>query len=307
VLDLPYSYVLSDSDASGASGSRDLGSMMNFAGQFMGGGGGGGGGSTGTAGGATSVPGITAVDNRATLIAHALAAGKAFIAHDSQSAVHEILAAAQDHFAGGGGGAFGAMFSQISGGGGFLGHIAQQFQGRPGLLGTVSGMFAQGAAQQQQQQPQQQDQYQQQQQNTSVPQQDPYQPQQQQQQPQQQYQQQNTSTPQQQPPLTSQHSKGHLEAELKPEAIHVRTTLADVVQFSGCRNDQTSADAFINGQPSGALSYAFVKCMNEQGTQQTYSELLVNIRTVLQQGKYSQVPQLSTGAITENLDSPFFM
>jgi hypothetical protein len=142
-------------------------------------------------------------------------------------------------------------------------------------LGTVSGIFAQGG------QPQQQ-QYQQ--------------PQQQQEQQQ-----------QQQPALQHKASMGHLEAELKPEAVHVRTTLADVVQFSGCRNDQTSADAFINGQPSGALSYAFVKCVNEQGSEQTYSELLVNIRTVMQQGSYAQVPQLSTGAITENLDTPFFM
>jgi hypothetical protein len=226
------------------------------------------------------VPGITAVDNRATLIAHALAAGKAFIAHD---AVHELLAAAQQHFAGGGGGAFGAMFQQISGGGGFLGHIAQQFQGQPGVLGTVSGMFAQGGQQQQSQQ------------NNAVPQASYSQ------------QPQPVVDSQQQSAVQHKPSRGHLEAELKPEAVHVRTTLADVVQFSGCRNDQTSADAFIDGQPSGALSYALVKCMNEQGTEQTYSELLVNIRTVMQQGKYSQVPQLSTGAITENLDSPFFM
>jgi hypothetical protein len=229
------------------------------------------------------VPGITAVDNRATLIAHALAAGKAFIAHD---AVHELLAAAQQHFAGGGGGAFGAMFQQISGGGGFLGHIAQQFQGQPGVLGTVSGMFAQGGQQQQQEQ---------QSQNSSAP------------QPSYNQQPQPVVDSQQQSAVQHKPSRGHLEAELKPEAVHVRTTLADVVQFSGCRNDQTSADAFIDGQPSGALSYALVKCMNEQGTEQTYSELLVNIRAVMEQGKYSQVPQLSTGAITENLDTPFFM
>jgi hypothetical protein len=213
------------------------------------------------------------VDNRATLIAHALAAGKAFIAHDTTAAVHELLAAAQQHFAGGGGGVFGAMFQQISGGGGFLGHIAQQFQGQPGVLGSVSGMFAQGGQQQQSQQS-----------NDA---------------PQASYSQQQQPVDPQQAALQHKPSMGHLEAELKPEAVHV--------QFSGCRNDQTSADAFINGQPSGALSYALVKCMNEQGTEQTYSELLVNIRSVMQQGKYSQVPQLSTGAITENLDSPFFM
>ena len=34
--------------------------------------------------------------------------------------------------------------------------------------------------------------------------------------------------------------------------IKIKTTLADVIQFSGCRDDQTSADANIGGQATGA-------------------------------------------------------
>jgi hypothetical protein len=39
----------------------------------------------------------------------------------------------------------------------------------------------------------------------------------------------------------------------------VKTTVADVIQFSGCKDEQTSADAFINGEASGAMSYALIK------------------------------------------------
>jgi hypothetical protein len=39
----------------------------------------------------------------------------------------------------------------------------------------------------------------------------------------------------------------------------VKTTVADVIQFSGCKDEQTSADAFIDGQASGAMSYALIK------------------------------------------------
>ena len=106
--------------------------------------------------------------------------------------------------------------------------------------------------------------------------------------------------------------------------INVRTTVADVIQFSGCRDEQTSADAFIGGEATGAMSYALIKvtaccgscsaltrrvlhqAIADFGPSQTYSELLRNIRTTLQ-GKYKQVPQMSTGHRMLDLDAPFQM
>ncbi|EDO17184.1 hypothetical protein Kpol_1072p54 [Vanderwaltozyma polyspora DSM 70294] len=66
---------------------------------------------------------------------------------------------------------------------------------------------------------------------------------------------------------------------------------ADVIMFSGSKDNQTSADSVENGQATGAMSYAFIKVLSAQ-PQQTYLSLLQNMRQELT-GKYSQKPQLS--------------
>lgn len=77
-------------------------------------------------------------------------------------------------------------------------------------------------------------------------------------------------------------------------AVKIKTSLADVIQFSGCRDDQTSADATMAGQASGAMSWALIQAFKEKGLEQTYVELLSNVRTHLQ-GKFQQIPQMSAG------------
>jgi hypothetical protein len=67
---------------------------------------------------------------------------------------------------------------------------------------------------------------------------------------------------------------------------------ADVVCWSGCRDDQTSADTFENGQAVGALSWAFITTLTKDPTQ-SYMELLVSIRALLK-AKYSQIVQLTS-------------
>lgn len=66
---------------------------------------------------------------------------------------------------------------------------------------------------------------------------------------------------------------------------------ADVVSISGCKDDQTSADALEGGQATGAMSWSFIKTLTEN-PQQLYLSLLNNMRVLLKQ-KYSQKPQLS--------------
>eukprot|EP00842_Homolaphlyctis_polyrhiza_P002146 jgi/Hompol1/2932/HPOL_001495-RA len=68
--------------------------------------------------------------------------------------------------------------------------------------------------------------------------------------------------------------------------------VADVILFSGCRDDQTSSDAKVNGRATGAMSYALLKSLREHGTL-TYAELMFSIRTILAE-HFSQVPQIST-------------
>lgn len=69
------------------------------------------------------------------------------------------------------------------------------------------------------------------------------------------------------------------------------TSLADVIMFSGCKDDQTSADAKEAGRATGAMSYALTTTLRED-PDQSYYKLLNNIRQILKD-KYSQRPQLS--------------
>lgn len=68
----------------------------------------------------------------------------------------------------------------------------------------------------------------------------------------------------------------------------------NVWMYSGCRDDQTSADASIAGSHVGAMSWAFLECMKMYGPNQSYIQVLQNTRQILK-GRYSQIPQLSVG------------
>ncbi|GAB1309846.1 Ca(2+)-dependent cysteine protease [Madurella fahalii] len=70
-----------------------------------------------------------------------------------------------------------------------------------------------------------------------------------------------------------------------------KTSPADVIMWSGSKDDQTSADATIASQATGAMSWAFISAL-KQNPQQSYVQLLNSIRDVLQT-KYTQKPQLS--------------
>ncbi|CAG8495002.1 10805_t:CDS:2 [Acaulospora colombiana] len=70
-----------------------------------------------------------------------------------------------------------------------------------------------------------------------------------------------------------------------------KSSPADVIMFSGCKDEQTSSDVTVNGVSSGAMSHAFIEALTTDKTQ-TYNELLNNIRRILH-GKHLQRPQLS--------------
>ncbi|KAJ9629074.1 hypothetical protein H2204_009014 [Knufia peltigerae] len=77
-----------------------------------------------------------------------------------------------------------------------------------------------------------------------------------------------------------------------------------VFMFSGCKDEQTSADAFINGRHVGAMSWAFLETMKtDYYWNISYIQILQNARALLQEN-YSQIPQLSCG-FQFNLNSPF--
>lgn len=74
-------------------------------------------------------------------------------------------------------------------------------------------------------------------------------------------------------------------------ALATKTSPADVVMFSGSKDDQTSADATIASQATGAMSWAFINAL-KKNPQQSYVQLLNSIRDELQT-RYTQKPQLS--------------
>ncbi|KAH7915669.1 peptidase C14, caspase domain-containing protein [Hygrophoropsis aurantiaca] len=71
-----------------------------------------------------------------------------------------------------------------------------------------------------------------------------------------------------------------------------RTSPADCISWSGCKDSQTSADTQEAGRATGAMSYAFITALS-QNPQQSYQQLLNSLREILR-SKYSQKPQLSS-------------
>ncbi|KAK7690938.1 Ca(2+)-dependent cysteine protease [Cerrena zonata] len=80
------------------------------------------------------------------------------------------------------------------------------------------------------------------------------------------------------------------KAEKKARAT--KTSPADVISWSGCKDSQTSADAFEAGQATGAMSFAFMTSLRAN-PRQSYQQLLISLREILK-SKYSQKPQLSS-------------
>jgi len=65
--------------------------------------------------------------------------------------------------------------------------------------------------------------------------------------------------------------------------------------FTGCRDNQTSADAMISGKYNGAFTYYFCKHVRDVKGEITRAELLKRVRASLKFNEFSQVPQLEAG------------
>ena len=72
---------------------------------------------------------------------------------------------------------------------------------------------------------------------------------------------------------------------------------------TGCRDTQTSADAYIGGSYNGALTYNLVAALKEAKGQISYRDLHARTSAKLKSGKFDQVPQLE--GTKANLGAPF--
>ena len=70
--------------------------------------------------------------------------------------------------------------------------------------------------------------------------------------------------------------------------------------ISGCKDNQTSTDASIQGRSSGAMTFSFIAAFNLQQQQfgnapLSYLTLLQSMRRQLKSTNFPQLPQLSAG------------
>jgi hypothetical protein len=89
------------------------------------------------------------------------------------------------------------------------------------------------------------------------------------------------------------------------ENNNTNDTLGNVIMISGCTDKQTSADAFINNISQGAMTWSFIESVNNNPNL-SWRELIKNMRDLLKNSNYDQIPQLSTGQIF-NIDSKIFI
>jgi len=72
------------------------------------------------------------------------------------------------------------------------------------------------------------------------------------------------------------------------------------ILWSGCKADQTSADAYIEGNWHGAFTYFLCREIRSSNNSLTREKLLQNIKVGLKNGRYTQIPQLECNETKKN-------
>jgi hypothetical protein len=79
------------------------------------------------------------------------------------------------------------------------------------------------------------------------------------------------------------------------ENAYYAPTRGRVLLLSGCKDLQTSADAYEDNMAQGALSWALFSALGTHGSSGGLNGLLKQVRTLLAGHRYTQMPQLSSG------------
>jgi len=72
----------------------------------------------------------------------------------------------------------------------------------------------------------------------------------------------------------------------------IPSTKGSCIMISGCQDNQSSADAYLDGKSQGAMTHAFIKCLPKS---KNYGELISNMQKFLKTKNYIQIPNLSSG------------
>jgi metacaspase-1 len=71
------------------------------------------------------------------------------------------------------------------------------------------------------------------------------------------------------------------------------------ILWSGCKADQTSADAYFSGRYNGAFTYHYIKVLRATNNSLSRAKVITQMRTAMK-GQFSQTPQLETSATNRN-------
>lgn len=71
-----------------------------------------------------------------------------------------------------------------------------------------------------------------------------------------------------------------------------RASARGAILIAGCRSDQVSADAYIDGDYHGALTYYLCKALEETSYAGSYRDVIEHVRRLLRLNQFDQVPQL---------------
>lgn len=82
-------------------------------------------------------------------------------------------------------------------------------------------------------------------------------------------------------------------------------TVGNVFMISGCADNQTSADAVFNNKANGALTWSLLESL-KQKPNDSWRELVKNMRDLLKTSEFDQIPQFSSGSFV-NIDTPVFI
>lgn len=87
--------------------------------------------------------------------------------------------------------------------------------------------------------------------------------------------------------------------DIKPSSRQIQSRNVDqsVLLITGCRSDQTSADAYINGMYQGAATYAMISALAASNYDLDYKTLIEKMNQFMVQNNYSQRPELNGSEI----------
>lgn len=77
----------------------------------------------------------------------------------------------------------------------------------------------------------------------------------------------------------------------KKQEKHPESAMKEIL-LSGCKSNQTSADAYIDNDYHGAMTYHTIKAITDANYKLTYEELHENLVSMLEAANYDQIPQL---------------